>query len=55
MSDTYFNFYKRIIMAKSETEDSIKQKVNDAHNKGRLTDLEYEALNLLIEEVYEEN
>lgn len=52
MSATYYNFYKRRIESHTDSKEKITNSVNDAHNKGRLTDKETEDLLELIEETY---
>lgn len=52
MSLAYYKLYKRVILAKTDSEERITEKVDDAHNKGRLTDAEYDELVDLIEITY---
>ena len=52
MSLAYYHLYERQIKRKAYTEERITEMVDDAHNKGRLTDGEYNALVDLIAEVY---
>ena len=52
MSAAYYRLYKNLIINKANSEEMITEKVDDAHNKGRLTDGEYDDLVNLIEEVY---
>ena len=52
MSLAYFKLYQRLINAKTDSEERITEKVDDAHNKGRLTDAEYDDLVELIATVY---
>lgn len=52
MSLAYYHLYERQIKRKAYTEERITELVDDAHNKGRLTDGEYNALVDLIAEVY---
>ena len=52
MSLAYYKLYERVIKAKTDSVERITEKVDDAHNKGRLTDAEYSDLVKLIGEVY---
>lgn len=52
MAKAYFNLYKRIILRRDYSEERITEMVDDAHNKGRLTDAEYDELVELIDNVY---
>lgn len=52
MALAYFRLYQRLIKAKTDSEERITEKVDDAHNKGRLTDAEYEELVDLIDSTY---
>lgn len=52
MSMAYFNLYKRLITHKTYTEEIITEMVDDAHNKGRLTNDEYTQLVALIDQYY---
>lgn len=52
MALAYYKLYERVIKAKTDTEERITEKVDDAHNKGRLTDAEYSDLVNLIGKVY---
>lgn len=54
MARAYYNLYKRIIIRKDYNEERITEMVDDAHNKGRLTDGEYDELVDLIDNVYSE-
>ena len=54
MSMAYFNLYKRLITHKTYSEEIITQMVDDAHNKGRLTNTEYTQLVALIDQYYDE-
>ena len=54
MAKAYYNLYKRAIMRKDYSEELITEYVDDAHNKGRLTDGEYDDLVALINNVYSE-
>ena len=52
MAKAYFNLYKRIILRKDYNEERITEMVDDAHNKNRLTDGEYDELVDLIDTTY---
>ena len=52
MSLAYYNFYVRLIKSKTDSEERITEKVDDAHNKGRLTDGEYNDCVKLIGQIY---
>lgn len=52
MSETYFTFYKRLIDNKGKTKEQVTADVTKAHNKGKLTDEEYNLLLQEIEQVY---
>ena len=52
MSLAYFRLYQRLIKNKTDSEQRITEKLDDAHNKGRLTDGEYDELVELIATVY---
>lgn len=52
MAKAYYNLYKRAITRKDYSEELITEYVDDAHNKGRLTDGEYDELVALIDKVY---
>jgi len=52
MSAAYYRLYKNLIINKVNSEELITEKVDDAHNKGRLTDGEYAELVDLIDSVY---
>ena len=52
MSLAYYHLYERQIKRKTYTEERITELVDDAHNKGRLTDGEHNDLIELIAEVY---
>lgn len=52
MSYAYFSLYKRVINRKTYDESTITLMVDDAHEKGRLTDSEYNLLVDLIDRVY---
>lgn len=52
MSKAYYNLYKRAILRKDYSEALITEYVDDAHNKNRLTDAEYDSLCELIAEAY---
>ena len=52
MSLAYYRLYRNLIVAKANSEELITEKVDDAHNKGRLTDAEYADLVALIDETY---
>ena len=52
MSYAYFSFYQRVINRKTHDEATITLMVDDAHNKERLTDNEYNLLVDLIDRVY---
>lgn len=54
MAKAYFNLYKRVILRKDYSEELITEYVDDAHNKGRLTDGEYDELVDLIDKTYAE-
>lgn len=54
MSLAYYHLYERQIKKKAYTEERITELVDDAHNKGRLTDGEYNDLVALIGTVYAE-
>ena len=54
MSKAFYSLYKRAIQRKDYTEERITELVDDAHNKGRLTDGEYDELVALIATVYSE-
>lgn len=54
MAKAYYNLYKRVIMRKDYSEELITEYVDDAHNKNRLTDGEYDELVSLIDTVYSE-
>ena len=54
MSMAYFNLYKRLITHKTYAEEIITEMVDDAHNKGRLTNTEYTQLVALIDQYYDE-
>lgn len=54
MAKAYYNLYKRAILRKDYSEELITEYVDDAHNKGRLTDGEYDSLVELIDNVYSE-
>lgn len=52
MSLAYYKLYERLIKNKSNdyTEEQLTEMVDNQHEKGRLTDLEYAKLVDLIEE-----
>ena len=52
MSLAYYHLYERQIKRKTYTEERITEMIGDAHDKGRLTDNEYNTLIDLIAEVY---
>ena len=52
MSAAYYRLYKNLIINKVNSEELITEKVDDAHNKGRLTDTEYNDLIELINQIY---
>lgn len=50
----FYHLYERQIKRKTYTEARITEMVDDAHNKGRLTDGEYTTLVDLIAQYYTE-
>lgn len=52
MSYAYFSLYQRVINRRTYDEQTITLMVDDAHNKERLTDTEYNDLVDLIDLVY---
>ncbi len=50
--EAFYNLYKRMIERKNGTKKHLYNQILDAHNKGRLTDMEFTILMNLLEETF---